>query len=90
MPGLPDRAKTRNGGEQTDASTSGFGSLRERVRQAAMQIESKIIMEALEQHRWNRRRTAEALRISYRSLMYKMKSCKLRDDSAADRLPRTE
>ena len=54
-------------------------SLRERVRQAAKQVESKIIMEALEQHRWNRRRAAAALNISYRSLMYKMKSCQLRD-----------
>jgi DNA-binding NtrC family response regulator len=56
-------------------------SLRERVRQATRQIESEIILEALEQHRWNRRRTAEALRISYRLLMYKMKSCNLRGES---------
>lgn len=60
-------------------------SLRERVREATKQIESEIILEALEQHRWNRRRTAEALRISYRLLMYKMKSCNLRDESAAQR-----
>ena len=56
-------------------------SLREKVRQATRQIESELILEALEQHRWNRRRTAEALRISYRLLMYKMKSCNLRADS---------
>ncbi len=56
-------------------------SLRERVRQATRQIESEIIIEALERHRWNRRRTAEALKISYRSLMYKMKSCDLRGDA---------
>jgi two-component system, NtrC family, response regulator AtoC len=55
-------------------------SLRERVRAATRQIESQIIMEALNRHRWNRRRTAEALQISYRSLMYKMKRGKLRDD----------
>ena len=84
MPGLPDRAKKRNSCEQIEVSTSGRDSLRDRVREAAMKIESEIIMEALEQHRWNRRRTAEALRISYRSLMYKMKSCKLRDDRLAD------
>jgi len=58
--------------------------LRERVRQAARQVESRIIMDALEQHRWNRRRTAEALKISYRSLMYKMKDFNLRDDGAGD------
>jgi transcriptional regulator with PAS, ATPase and Fis domain len=36
-------------------------------------------MAALDQHRWNRRRAAKALNISYRSLMYKMKYCGLRN-----------
>lgn len=57
-------------------------SLRERVREATREIESKIILETLEKHRWNRRRTAEALRISYRLLMYKMKSSKAQSASA--------
>lgn len=60
-------------------------SLRERVRQATKQIESEIILEALDQHRWNRRRTAEALGISYRLLMYKMKSGNLRDETTTQR-----
>jgi DNA-binding NtrC family response regulator len=58
-------------------------SLRVRVRHAVRQVESEIIREALEQHRWNRRRAAEALKISYRSLMYKMKTCNLRDTGQA-------
>ena len=58
-------------------------SLRERVREATRQIESEIILETLEQNRWNRRRTAKALRISYRLLMYKMKSGNLRDENLA-------
>jgi transcriptional regulator with PAS, ATPase and Fis domain len=62
-------------------SNQGPDSLRIRVRHAARQVESSIIREALEQHHWNRRRTAEALKISYRSLMYKMKICNLRDSS---------
>ena len=62
-------------------------SLRERIREATRQLESEIIRETLERHRWNRRRTAEALKISYRSLMYKMKHCQLRESvaPAADR-----
>ena len=60
-------------------------SLREKVRHATRQIESEIILEALDQHRWNRRRTAEALRISYRLLMYKMKNCNLRDNGHVGR-----
>lgn len=58
-------------------------SLRERVRKATKQIESEIILETLEQHRWNRRRTAAALKISYRLLMYKMKGSNLRGEPAA-------
>ena len=64
-------------------------SLRERVRLVTRQIESQIIMETLAQHRWNRRRTAEALRISYRSLMYKMKNCNLHE-VRADSTPKVE
>ncbi len=56
-------------------------SLRDRVRQVAIQTEAEIIRETLDRNRWNRRKTAAALRISYRSLMYKMKSCNLRDDA---------
>jgi DNA-binding NtrC family response regulator len=75
---------TRTAGPANADGLSG-SSLRERVRQATRQIESEIILEALQQHRWNRRRTAEALRISYRLLMYKMKSCNLRDETVVQR-----
>jgi transcriptional regulator with PAS, ATPase and Fis domain len=64
---------------------SGNQALKEQVKQASKQAEGKIILRALEQHRWNRRRAAEALRISYRSLMYKMKSCDIRNESGARR-----
>jgi DNA-binding NtrC family response regulator len=59
-----------NGGEATSLS------LRDRVRTATREIESQIILETLEKHHWNRRRTAETLRISYRLLMLKMKNCR--------------
>jgi len=54
-------------------------ALKEQVKQASSRMEGEIILRALEQHRWNRRRTAEALRISYRSLLYKMKNCNIRN-----------
>ena len=59
--------------------------LKEQVKQASRRVEGEIILRALEQHRWNRRRAAEALRISYRSLMYKMKSCDIRNESEVRR-----
>jgi two-component system response regulator AtoC len=72
---------THNDGAQMNLTSPDRASLRERVRQASRKIEAEIIVEALERHRWNRRRAAEALRISYRSLMYKMKNCNVRDDN---------
>ena len=55
------------------------GSLREAAFEARKRAEARIILAALDKHRWNRRRAAEALNISYRSLMYKMKYCGLRE-----------
>jgi two-component system response regulator AtoC len=60
------------------------GSLREAAFQARKRVEAQIILAALDKHRWNRRRAAEALNISYRSLMYKMKYCGLRDGGPAE------
>jgi len=78
MSSSSERQNPESGASRVDAN-HGPESLRIRVRHAARQVESSIIREALEQHHWNRRRTAEALKISYRSLMYKMKICNLRD-----------
>lgn len=65
----PHRTRTlANGAEEI------VMSLRERVRSAAQEIESQIILETLEKHHWNRRKTAETLQISYRLLMLKMKN----------------
>jgi transcriptional regulator with PAS, ATPase and Fis domain len=89
MSSLSDRlkpVKPGNGDANMD-SAHGPESLRVRVRHAVRQVESEIIREALEQHRWNRRRVAEALKISYRSLMYKMKTCDLRDAGSASEGP---
>jgi two-component system, NtrC family, response regulator AtoC len=58
-------------------------SLREAAFEARKRAEAQIILAALDQHRWNRRRAAEALKISYRSLMYKMKYCGLRNGAPA-------
>ena len=53
-------------------------SLKEQVKGVSQRLESEIILQTLERHHWNRRRAAESLQISYRSLLYKMKSCNLR------------
>jgi transcriptional regulator with GAF, ATPase, and Fis domain len=48
-------------------------SLREVARQAVQRAEREAITQALQRHGWNRRRAARELRMSYRSLLYKIK-----------------
>lgn len=43
------------------------------TREAVKDLESKIILNTLQANQWNRKRAARALRISYRSLLYKLK-----------------
>jgi len=58
------------------AAPSGRGgvvSLKEVSRAAVTRAETRAILQALEQTRWNRKKAAQELGISYRSLMYKLK-----------------
>jgi two-component system, NtrC family, response regulator AtoC len=48
-------------------------SLKKFSKQASQQAEQHMILEALKQTRWNRKRAAEMLGISYRALLYKIK-----------------
>jgi two-component system response regulator AtoC len=47
--------------------------LKKVTRQAVHDLERKIILSVLEANHWNRKRTADALRISYRALLYKIR-----------------
>lgn len=48
-------------------------SLKAAARAASKQAERELIMQALERTRWNRKRAAGELQISYKSLLYKIK-----------------
>ena len=48
-------------------------SLRAAARAASMKAERELILQALARTHWNRRRAAESLQISYKSLLYKLK-----------------
>jgi len=48
-------------------------SLKKFAKQASQHAEHHMILEALKQTRWNRKRAAEMLGISYRALLYKIK-----------------
>jgi len=48
-------------------------SLKQVARAASREAEKEIILRALTRTRWNRRRAAEELQISYKALLYKLK-----------------
>jgi DNA-binding NtrC family response regulator len=59
------------------------------AKQAVREMEANLILKALREHRWNRRRAAESLNISYRALIYKLREAGLspksnRNGAAAD------
>lgn len=48
-------------------------SLKDAARAASRQVEREIILQVLTKTRWNRRRAAQQLQISYKALLYKLK-----------------
>jgi two-component system response regulator AtoC len=51
--------------------------LKKLTSQITREVENKIILKALQAHHWNRRLAAQALSISYRSLLYKIRDAGL-------------
>jgi two-component system, NtrC family, response regulator AtoC len=60
----------RRGEEETPSSRL---SLKEASRAASREAEKTLILSTLKRTRWNRRRAAEELQISYKALLYKLK-----------------
>lgn len=57
--------------------------LKDMMRHASMELERNIILKALQVNRWNRKQTAQCLRISYRALLYKIRQAGLNSHTAA-------
>lgn len=58
---------------QDHAGNGGAISLKQASRAASREKEKEIILRALTRTRWNRRRAAQDLQISYKALLYKLK-----------------
>jgi two-component system, NtrC family, response regulator AtoC len=58
---------------QDVAGNGGRVSLRQAARAASREAEKELILQALTRTRWNRRRAAQELQISYKALLYKLK-----------------
>ena len=60
-----------------DADENGPVPFKRIAEKARRELEQNVILRALEIHNWNRRKTAEALKISYRTLLYKLREAGL-------------
>lgn len=59
---------------QGDSGNNGNGSTGDHtsLKAAVKALENRLILRTLEEHHWNRRSAARALKISYRSLLYRL------------------
>jgi two-component system response regulator AtoC len=64
--------------EASPASAADGVNLHELAKAAAMEAEREAINQALTRFRWNRRKTAAYLKVSYKTLLNKMKECGIR------------
>ena len=60
-------------------------SLKQAARAASREAERDLILKALEHTRWNRKRAAQQLQISYKSLLYKLKQIGVQDSENGQR-----
>jgi two-component system response regulator AtoC len=65
-----------------DAPEARGYSLKAAARAASREAERGMILKALERTRWNRKRAAQELQISYKSLLYKLKQIGVQDTEA--------
>jgi len=67
---LGDSSSSRGQNHRTDADSR---SLKVAARAASREAERELIIKALSRTQWNRKRAAQDLQISYKSLLYKLK-----------------
>lgn len=56
-----------------EPDTGNFSSLKEIRDRAVFKVEKEIVKKVLDENNWNRKKTAKILKISYRTLLYKVK-----------------
>jgi len=70
-------AKRNRNGVSHFAAGNGNVTLKRMSRDAIKEMEKNVILETLRANQWNRRKTAQALKISYRALIYKIRDAGL-------------
>jgi len=76
------RASTSNR-ETTQPRAPRSHSLKAAARAASREAERELILQALTRTRWNRKRAARELQISYKSLLYKLKQIGFQDSEVS-------
>lgn len=79
VPSLPDSVSET--GEKSDEGTKIPRPLKSLKTEAANYIERKAIMHALDLTGWNKRKTAKLLKISYKTLFYKMDNLEIAQEA---------
>jgi two-component system, NtrC family, response regulator AtoC len=79
----PEPAAVSSSAAAMMANSADGVNLQELARTAAMGAEKEAIQHALERFRWNRRKTAEYLQVSYKTLLNKMKECGISESPGA-------
>ena len=74
------RAPKENGYAEAEFTIPDKGTLKEVSKIAQRKAEKEMIGRVLMQTRWNRRKAAEVLDISYKALLYKIKECGLNQE----------
>jgi len=64
--------------------SGGVSSLKAAARAASRRAERELILKALEQTHWNRKRAARELQISYKSLLYKIKLIDVKEPASRE------
>ena len=73
----PEAAERRSPASPVRVALDGTIPLKRIAKQAIREMEGNLILNALREHKWNRRKAAEALNISYRALIYKIREAGL-------------
>lgn len=73
----PEMPAKRSTESRVKVSTDGMIPLKRIAKQAVREMEGNLILKALRENKWNRRKAAQALNISYRALIYKIREAGL-------------
>jgi two-component system response regulator AtoC len=73
----PEPPARRSGISPVQVTADGMIPLKRIAKQAVREMEGNLILKALRENKWNRRKAALALNISYRALIYKIREAGL-------------